>query len=108
RQAACRSSAEPFDEWGEPEPEKGTHHVREHRSTSPRAAYTTRKAVPRLPRPGGDGQMAAAVRFHLQGPPLGCEVRRHLQDVVHALHDRQRPLLRLAPISSSYRTNASA
>jgi len=36
-----------------------------------------------VPRRRGDGKVATAIRFHLQGSPPGCQSRRHLSDVVH-------------------------
>ena len=43
---------------------------------------------------GRHGQVASALRLHLQGPADGCHRGRHLQDVVRELRDGPGPLLR--------------
>ena len=52
--------------------------------------------------------MASAIRLHRQGSPHGCQGRRHLQDVVHELHDRPRVILSAASIVNWCHPNAFA
>lgn len=62
---------------------------------TPRVLATRpREGLPRLCRSRRDGQVAAAERLYLQRPSLRADRRRHLQDVVPQLHDRQQPFLR--------------
>ena len=64
------------------------------RPASPCAPCDAREDLSGVPRRRRNGQMASAERLHGQGPPSGCQSRRHLQDVVHEFHHRPQPLLR--------------
>ncbi len=62
-----------------------------HRSSASRIRHQAGEGLSRVPRCGRHGEMAAAQRLHLQGPPYGPEGRRHIQDVVHQFHDKGGP-----------------
>ena len=88
--------------------ERRMHHGHWHRPTPPRAARPARTRLSRLPRRRRDGQVAAALRLHLQGPPHGRPGRRDVQDVVHELRHRQRPLVRRRVPGAGPERDASA
>jgi hypothetical protein len=66
----------------------------EHGPAAPRARHQAREGLPDVPRSRRDGQVAASERLYVQGGSLGCQGGRHVQDVVHELHDRRGPLVR--------------
>src|SRR2546428_7593698 len=66
----------------------------QHCPASPSAPCDARESLSSIPRCRRNGQMASAERLHGQGSPHRCQSRRHLQNVLHELHDRPQPLHR--------------
>ena len=73
--------------------QKGIDHGDRNHPPPPRAPCASGTHLSGVLRCRRTGQVAAAIRLHLQGAPLGRQSWRHLQDVVHELHDGQWPLL---------------
>src|SRR5437763_7655409 len=71
-----------------------TQYGNKQRKTAPSAPGEGREGLPRVSGRGCDGEVASTERIHGQGSSPGSQSRRHLQNVVHQFHDRQRPLLR--------------